>query len=416
MRVLWLCNNSVNLKPMNTGGGWMQALEGQLIEHKEIELFIASRAPGVKFKKIYRDTLTYYVIPDCRNRFLKRIDTFFGWGRENINLQSYVKLIKEVKPDIIHIFGTEMDYGIIINNTKIPVVIHIQGILKPYYFHLLKIKISATKKFLSESFRDRIIGSTIRNSYRIWYRRVRVEESIFKMAEYFMGRTDWDKAFTCLMAPQAKYFHCDELLRPNFYKTEVRINNPLNFIIVSTLSNTLYKGHETVVETCKALIDSGFNNFTWHIVGVEKNSLCYRLFYKSALKVMGDNLVLTGDLQADSLISLLSKANVYVHPSHIENSSNSICEAMALGVPVIAIHTGGNSSIIEEGVDGVLVPDNDPYTLAYKITQARDEPEKFNSISSKAQQRASIRHDPKRVVKQLKLIYSEIITLHRMKV
>lgn len=56
--------------------------------------------------------------------------------------------------------------------------------------------------------------------------------------------------------------------------------------------------------------------------------------------------------------------DIYVQPSLSEGFSNSILEAMAVGVPVVATAAGGNSDLIKTGENGFLVPIDDPESLA----------------------------------------------------
>lgn len=132
-----------------------------------------------------------------------------------------------------------------------------------------------------------------------------------------------------MFAPNASYFHGDEILRQDFYNAQWKGNSGETKVIVSTISNPLYKGHETVIATCWVLKKLGVK-FIWHIIGVNAEAVSYRLFYKSNMKQLAGNIQLPGELKPKEMISILQSANVYVHPSHIENSSNSICEAMTL--------------------------------------------------------------------------------------
>ena len=88
--------------------------------------------------------------------------------------------------------------------------------------------------------------------------------------------------------------------------------------------------------------------------------------------------------------------SVFVLPSIAEGISNTILEAMASGLPVIATNVGGNPELVEAGRTGSLVPASEPFTMANTIQQylrnpallrqhgkaARDRVERFFSIDA----------------------------------
>jgi glycosyltransferase involved in cell wall biosynthesis len=63
----------------------------------------------------------------------------------------------------------------------------------------------------------------------------------------------------------------------------------------------------------------------------------------------------------------LSGADVFVLPSRSEGFSNSIIEAMAAALPVVATDVGGNAEAVRDGVSGYIVPPEDPRALAEAI-------------------------------------------------
>jgi len=65
----------------------------------------------------------------------------------------------------------------------------------------------------------------------------------------------------------------------------------------------------------------------------------------------------------DDVPALLAAFDVFVLPSIAEGISNTILEAMATGVPVIATRVGGNPELVEDGVTGMLAPADDPAAL-----------------------------------------------------
>jgi sugar transferase (PEP-CTERM/EpsH1 system associated) len=64
---------------------------------------------------------------------------------------------------------------------------------------------------------------------------------------------------------------------------------------------------------------------------------------------------------------LLQNMDIFVLPSEAEGISNTILEAMATGLPVIATRVGGNAELVLEGKTGWLIPAKDPHALALAI-------------------------------------------------
>jgi glycosyltransferase involved in cell wall biosynthesis len=66
----------------------------------------------------------------------------------------------------------------------------------------------------------------------------------------------------------------------------------------------------------------------------------------------------------DDVAPLLRSFDVFALSSRVEGISNTILEAMASGLPVVATRVGGNDELVEDGVTGALVPSRDPEALA----------------------------------------------------
>ncbi|WP_426077657.1 TIGR03088 family PEP-CTERM/XrtA system glycosyltransferase [Janthinobacterium sp. PSPC3-1] len=66
----------------------------------------------------------------------------------------------------------------------------------------------------------------------------------------------------------------------------------------------------------------------------------------------------------DDVAPLLRAMDVFVLPSLAEGSSNTILEAMATGLPVVATDVGGNAELVQPGWSGALVPPRSPELLA----------------------------------------------------
>ena len=155
--------------------------------------------------------------------------------KEKTDLDKYLKIVEIVKPDIVHIHGTENYFSKIIKYIKVPVVVSIQGNITIYYHKYLS---GFEKKFLNvgkrKSFNVGHILFPMRFSseYRVFDIMARNERVNLLNTKYVIGRTDWDRRITRILAPDSKYFHNDEILRNSFYEHSWELpNNTENFIL-----------------------------------------------------------------------------------------------------------------------------------------------------------------------------------------
>ncbi|TVZ49656.1 glycosyltransferase family 4 protein [Olleya sp. Hel_I_94] len=107
---------------------------------------------------------------------------------------------------------------------------------------------------------------------------------------------------------------------------------------------------------------------------------------------LGLEVSFTGKLTKEEWIALSKNYNVFINTTNFDNTPVSVIEAMALGLPIVSTHVGGLPFLIDNTIDGQLVPANDvkafvKAVLYYKnnpkwtqsvITSARNKSEQFN--------------------------------------
>src|SRR5262249_12492368 len=71
---------------------------------------------------------------------------------------------------------------------------------------------------------------------------------------------------------------------------------------------------------------------------------------------------------------LLGGFDVFTLPSIAEGISNTVLEAMATGLPVVATRVGGSPELVEDGVNGRLVPPRDPRALSRALDEYLADP------------------------------------------
>jgi len=106
-----------------------------------------------------------------------------------------------------------------------------------------------------------------------------------------------------------------------------------------------------------------------------------------------ESLRLTGRVAVvgafDETDNLLDAADLFVSPSPQAAPSTSLLEAMAAGLPVVAVDTPGNRGMIDDGREGLLVRGTDAATLAAAIDRIIDETGLAGRLGAAARQRAA---------------------------
>lgn len=116
-------------------------------------------------------------------------------------------------------------------------------------------------------------------------------------------------------------------------------------------------------------------------------------------------IVFLGDLSAEQMRDRLLKSNVFVLSSSLENSPNSLGEAMILGVPCICSDVGGVRSLIKDRQEGFLYPFDKPQMVEKYIVNVFSDIDTANLISKNAIKRAEITHSTKINANALNDIY-----------
>jgi glycosyltransferase involved in cell wall biosynthesis len=179
---------------------------------------------------------------------------------------------------------------------------------------------------------------------------------------------------------------------------------------ISILKGTTSKGIDLLVESSMVLQKHTPYTIKFKICGVSSNEEIVKILKKKYKKDTNfENIEFLGKLTAAEMVTQLCNSNFYVHPSYIENSPNSVCEAMALGMPIIATNVGGVSNLIEDKVEGILVQEGEPYSFAGALVELTNNYEKAIQLGRNARTRAFKRHNPSDILKGIIKIYNTII-------
>ena len=392
-------------------GGWQDSLETILRGCPEIKLTIAFESICQQEQKNI-DGVDYVPI-FVKENMLDMIRNRWRCGEHTRKLiLSAVNLVNKIKPDIIHVFGTEWLWGLIAKEITIPVVIHMQGSLIPYYNAFYPPGYSPIDVFRSSYLNIKEYAIKFLNDHKV-KTFTTLEYDVYKYVNYYMGRTKWDHALVNILSPGSSYYHVEEALRDIFFvdSTEAwKIPEDETIRIFSTGCGSFWKGPDMLLKTASVLKNAGVH-FEWLVAGNIWRIIKKTVERKERKKYEGNNVRFLGYISPEEIVKILSKSTIYVHTAYIENSPNSICEAQCLGVPIVSTNVGGISSLVEDGKDGILVPANDPWLMADSIISLTSDKRRMLELSKNSRKKALARHNTENIKNQLLSCYNSILKI-----
>lgn len=427
MRILWITLDVFEPffpfakgKPTKTLS-WTTPLFFNLNKEKDVKLgSIATVLDGQEQKKEIANVI-YYSIPVRKKDNITRM-------RKKL-ADKYLSAICDFQPDIIHIHGIERNFSLLRNflDPQIPIVCSIQGIIQPC-LEYMKLSVANLNLNRYKSIKNRIGRGGVSYAINNWEKYSIIEKEIFKINEYFIGRTSWDKAQLAAYNPEAQYYHGEELLRTPFYSHSWDINTcERHRIFISSVAEPI-KGFHVLLKAA-AILKNKYSDIKivaplasfkpklsviWDFLFTED----YANYLKKEIIKSGleDNIILYKKLSADEMADEYCKAHVFSLTSYIENSPNSLGEAMLVGTPSIVSPVGGVISIVKDEESSLYFPSGDAVMLAFQIDRIFSDDQLAVTLSRHAKTIALKRHDIAETTSQYINIYAQIIKKHTEKI
>lgn len=415
MKILWVCNVVLNdfadeyqikKKPF---GGWMEGMLHELEKREEIIVGLCFPIiDEARIKSGVHGGHPYY-------SFHASIDVD---KYDDCMFDEFRAILNDFQPDVIHIWGTEYKHSWAMVNACNAleiidkVLIHIQGLVS---FCAIHYALGIPEKYV---FAKCGALPSIYEEIADYQKRGINEKKTLKYIKHITGRTEWDKNCVRQVNKLAKYHFCNENLRDCFYKAEKwDITKCLRHSIFISQASYPVKGLHYFLQAIPMLCEK-YHDLTVYIGGNDptqqnKNGEIspYGVYLLELIEKLDvkDKIRFLGQLPEEEIIAQYLSANVFVSPSVIENSSNSISEAMLLGTPVVASYVGGTPSIIYHGKDGFLYPCDAYYMMAMYIGSIFDDDVLAMRLSKNGIETATERHDCEKNADRLIKIYQGMI-------
>ena len=333
----------------------------------------------------------------------------YGLGRrrdERRCLRVFLDIIERFRPDLIHIHGTERFYGQLKAQrmTDVPTVVSVQGLMGPCAQHAWGGKTFWNMLCLVNAWEVKRMFPTLtlRRRYRQAARR---EVQILAAVDGILGRTHWDRSYCRAVAPQTRYFHVDEMMRPEFFGPQWSLQNTQRHRVYTSGRMTFSKGMHVFLEAM-GLLKRDYPGLEVRIAGSTVPSSEDR-YLKTQVRELGlaEAVTFLDWIPGRRIVEELLSARCYANASFIENGCNALQEAMLLGCPCVTTFTGGMATTLAHRQTGLMAPRDDAPLLADGIRELFEDDALCVRLGAAAREVAYRRHDPPAVLAQLLSAY-----------
>lgn len=415
MKVLWITNLPLAeaqehiFHTIQAKEGWLVQLSQRLSRMPDIELAVASRTNGLHQELDFEiNNIHHYCFPN-------------NYTTDGVVMEQYWKRIyADVQPDVVHIHGTECAHSACFVKAclQAKTVVSIQGmtsVISRYFFGGIPQK--ELEKYTTPY--NRFKGNTIRKGYQRMVEMGDREKYILSHVKYAIGRTEWDRTHVLNINPDIHYFVGNETMRPLFYENRWNCEKCIPHTIFVTQGGAPYKGFHKMLEAL-VIVKKSFPDVklrvallpclkkpsSWKAKLLEGE---YGHYLREKIQELDleKNIEVLGALSEQGMVEAMLDSNVFVSPSAIENSPNSLCEAQLLGMPAIASYVGGTPTIADNGRAAEMYRYEEVEMLAQKIIRVFNVGADTLLIES-AREMALKRHDGEKNAQEMVSIYKRI--------
>ena len=427
MRVLWVCNIMLPAVAVELGmeysvrEGWLSGILSRILRRAEadVELGICFPAQGelaCMSKKL------------CLGEKRKEISCY-GFGedldhpeRYDVSLEPrFGQILSDFRPELVHIFGTEFPHAYAcarVWNRPERTLVGIQGLCaacaREYRADLPE------KVYKSRTLRDILKKDSIAEQQEKFYARAENEKKLLQLTGHITGRTMFDQTITSEINPRAVYHFMNETMRTGFYEGSWNPDSCHRHEIFVSQADYPLKGFHYLLRAMKEILQSypdaricvagnsvmGVNGIVSRLKIPAYGKYLRRLERESRMR---GKICVLGRLGEEEMKQAYLSCHVFVCPSSVENSPNSVAEAQLLGVPVVASRTGGIPSVAEDHVGGLLFEKGNVHELAQAVMKLFSSDEEALALSGAERRMAAEKYDGERNFRRLLEIYREIL-------
>lgn len=435
MRILWVCNIMLPVIAEALGAaysnkeGWLSGLASRILQDESAQITLGVCFPmngalpepiGAEGARKEQNPISGKLPGKELYYYSFREDTVHEETYDAAIEQRMGEIIAEFQPDIVHCFGAEYGHTFAVARVFARpqrTLIGLQGICAIYAEHYLDgIPAKVARR---STFRDRVRRDNLMQQKEKMKKRGERESRAFALAGHVTGRTGFDRRAAESAAPQAVYHFMNETMRSEFYEGCWTPEQCEKHRIFVSQGNYPIKGFHDVLRAM-SILKKQYKDICVYVAGdsivnhgtvKEKIKLSsYGKYLLSLIREGGleDRVRFLGQLDAQRMKEQYLRAHVFVSASAIENSPNSVGEAMLLGVPVVSSEVGGVPDMLTDQKEGLLYHAGNVSALAMAVTRIFEDAALADRLSRAARERAGKTHDGDANYRRLLEIYHEM--------
>ncbi len=435
LRVLWLCNicppsaAAALGRSYSVREGWLTGALNRYLadEEQDLELGICFPSEEEELSQ-FSGRIKLKELTDAPEAGEKEVYVY-GF-RENLKRpelydlsmeKRFAGILADFKPDLVHIFGTEFPHALaMVRSFQRPerTLVGIQGLIGACAeSYMADLPETVQKK---ATFRDLLRKDSLRMQQEKFRIRGERERQVLQGSGHVTGRTVFDREGSLACNQGLVYHKMNETMRPCFYQGSWRRDSCRSYEIFASQGDYPLKGFHYLLQAMPEILQK-FPEAHISVAGIGitaygslKEKLKISGYGKYLRKLMEENgledkITVLGQLSDVQMKEAYLNSHVFVCPSALENSPNSLGEAMLLGVPCAASRTGGIPDMAEDQRSALLFEKGNVHELARCVLRIFENDGLADSLSREAAKQAGHNHDGDENYAVLMGIYRDMI-------
>jgi len=408
MRILWLIADPIYSLGVTGSGGWISALAEHIEKQQDIEVYYTWPNQG---QEVQSPIKQLHCVPFPVPR---RIST-----RDKPNaavLKAFQELVKDIQPDLIHVWGTEW-YGpwLVANSVvDIPCLVSFQGIYNAVLRAMRARRQTWPALFF---FGAQELRSFIRKPYEYRKCAAQMEQEAVSKLHFFDCATPYAEAWVRRWNPSAHLFSCPLLIRKAFSNNDWSIERIQRYSVLLPNAVNPLKGCDIALMGLDALmleypemyiyIAGPVPRSNWKATAYERYiwSLCRKNRLRGHVKFLGP-------LTDEQLAIQMARSHCVVTGSLQEHICTYMLEAMMVGSPLVVPFSGGMPDLFKHMETAIGYPVGDSTCLAHGVRRIFSNDDLARKLSTNAKQYARRQFEPNAVATQMLDIYRQIRAMH----